>query len=411
MKKLFLIIFILISNYVFPQWVVQYQHPTSIRFLDIRFLDFNTGYACGENLLFKTTNSGYNWIVIFEFPYQLGGFSEVEFKSYDIGYTTGYDKLFKTENGGLNWTQLYIPSGYWHVNDIEFIDVNTGFIGGEIQYMYKTTNGGLTWTKPGTFYDKIHTMQFVNRSYGIVSTDFGYDNNLGPPYFFYVTWDTGYTWTRYKLNFTLFPIFSISFINEDVGYVTDGSLIWKTTEGYKNFYYVYHSFPFNDIYATSQDTVYVVGVFGKIAKTVNGGLTWYIQNTGISSHLYTVYFLNNNTGYAVGDSGRILYTTNGGEVGIKKIFEIIPEKFTLNQNYPNPFNSSTIIDFTIPLKGIVKLYVYDILGKEVAVPLDEELNPGSYSVDFNANNLTSGIYFYRLQTTNYSETKRMIILK
>jgi hypothetical protein len=89
----------------------------------------------------------------------------------------------------------------------------------------------------------------------------------------------------------------------------------------------------------------------------------------------------------------------------------IPAEFSLGQNYPNPFNSSTIIDFTLPLKGKVKLFVYDILGKEVAVPVDEELNPGHYSVDFNANNLTSGIYFYRLQTTNYSETKRMIILK
>lgn len=407
--RIFLILSILISNCVFSQWVVQYQHPTSIRFLDICFSDSNTGYATSEGGgIFKTTNKGINWSIIFSNPSVYAKI--IEFDTNNIGYALG-NKLLKTQNGGLNWTQLNIPSGYSHVNDIEFIDVNTGFIGGEIQYMYKTTNGGLTWTKPETFNDKIHTMQFVNRSYGIVSTDFGYDNNSGPPYFFYVTWDTGYTWTRYKLNFTLFPIFSISFINEDVGYVTDGALIWKTTEGYKNFYYVYGSFQFYDLFATSQDTVYVVGVFGKIAKTVNGGLTWYIQNTGISSHLYTVYFLNNNTGYAVGDSGRILYTTNGGEVGIKKISEIIPEKFTLNQNYPNPFNSSTIIDFTIPFKGKVKLFVYDILGKEVAVPVDEELNPGSYSVDFEANNLTSGIYFYRLQTKNYSETKRMIILK
>lgn len=409
MKKLFLIIFILISNCVFSQWIVQYKHPGNVRFEDVNFLNTNTGFACGSDGIYKTTNKGSIWLPIFESP---GGFKEIEVKSNNIAYALS-GKLYKTFNGGLNWVELNKPSGSV-IKVIEFIDEYTGFIGGEMGYLYKTTDGGITWTDPGTFIDNCITMQFVTPNYGIVSEEFGYPENGKPdPYFLYITNDTGNSWVRYSLSFIFWPIHSISFVNQDLGYITEGNFLWKTIDGCKNFQKVfsYYSFVFNDVFATSEDTVYVVGFLGQIAKTTNGGLNWNLQKTGIFSSLHSVYFLNNNTGYAVGDSGRILYTTNGGEVGIKKISGIIPEKYTLNQNYPNPFNSSTIIDFTLPLKSKVKLFVYDILGKEVAVPVDEELNPGHYSVDFDANNLTSGIYFYRLQTTNYSEIKRMIILK
>ena len=88
-----------------------------------------------------------------------------------------------------------------------------------------------------------------------------------------------------------------------------------------------------------------------------------------------------------------------------------PEKFELKQNYPNPFNPSTKIQFYIPSTSNVKLAVYDITGKEVAVLVNENLNPGYYENVFNAGNLTSGIYYYKLTTGNFSETKKMILVK
>jgi hypothetical protein len=94
-----------------------------------------------------------------------------------------------------------------------------------------------------------------------------------------------------------------------------------------------------------------------------------------------------------------------------------PSQFILEQNYPNPFNPSTTIRFQVPNSSFVNLKVYDVLGKEVATLVNGEKPAGSYEVEFNASDLspkgslTSGIYFYKLQTGSFVETKKMILLK
>ncbi|MFH1042242.1 MAG: T9SS type A sorting domain-containing protein [bacterium] len=86
-------------------------------------------------------------------------------------------------------------------------------------------------------------------------------------------------------------------------------------------------------------------------------------------------------------------------------------KYTLNQNYPNPFNPSTTFSFSLPEKEFVTLKIYDVLGKEITTLVNEELNAGSYKNDWNATNLSSGIYFYRLQAGKFSETKKLMLVK
>jgi len=88
-----------------------------------------------------------------------------------------------------------------------------------------------------------------------------------------------------------------------------------------------------------------------------------------------------------------------------------PLTFSLEQNYPNPFNPSTIISYGIPVKSKVVLKVFDVLGKEVATLLNEEKPAGQYSIEFNAKDLPSGIYFYKLQAGSFVETKKMILIK
>jgi hypothetical protein len=89
----------------------------------------------------------------------------------------------------------------------------------------------------------------------------------------------------------------------------------------------------------------------------------------------------------------------------------LPSKFSLNQNYPNPFNPTTNISYTIPQNGLVTLKVYNALGAEVAVLINNNQAAGSYSVNFNAENYSSGIYFYKLTSSNFIETKKMLLLK
>jgi len=89
----------------------------------------------------------------------------------------------------------------------------------------------------------------------------------------------------------------------------------------------------------------------------------------------------------------------------------VPTVYQLKQNYPNPFNPSTKIQFSIPQSEYVSLKIYDVLGNEVAELVNQDLSAGSYDIQFNANNLSSGIYFYQLITGSYSETKKMNLIK
>lgn len=89
----------------------------------------------------------------------------------------------------------------------------------------------------------------------------------------------------------------------------------------------------------------------------------------------------------------------------------IANDFSLAQNYPNPFNPNTVINFTLPFSGFVKLRVFNSLGKEVESLVNENLNTGSYSVKFNASDFAGGVYFYKLETENFTETKKMILIK
>jgi hypothetical protein len=98
-------------------------------------------------------------------------------------------------------------------------------------------------------------------------------------------------------------------------------------------------------------------------------------------------------------------------VGISSNTNEIPVKFKLYNNYPNPFNPVTKIKFDLPNTSNVKLFVYDVLGREISRILDGELKAGKYEADFDASNLPSGVYFYRLITDGYNDTKKMLLIK
>lgn len=88
-----------------------------------------------------------------------------------------------------------------------------------------------------------------------------------------------------------------------------------------------------------------------------------------------------------------------------------PYKFSLEQNYPNPFNPSTMIEYQIAKAGMVQIKVYDVLGREVQTLINDMQQPGSYNITFNAQNLSSGVYFYKLVSSDFTDIKRMILVK
>ena len=138
--------------------------------------------------------------------------------------------------------------------------------------------------------------------------------------------------------------------------------------------------------------------------------------TGVNARVLTVFGFQGNAVYG----GH--FSTAGGNpannvatwiplVGINNTGNNTPVKYNLSQNYPNPFNPNTKINIDIPKDGNVKLVVYDCGGKEVTTLVDKYLNVGSYSVDFNALSLSSGIYFYKVEAGSFTQTKKMILVK
>ncbi len=100
-----------------------------------------------------------------------------------------------------------------------------------------------------------------------------------------------------------------------------------------------------------------------------------------------------------------------GITGIQNTNSEIPVSYNLSQNYPNPFNPTTNIKFSIPSTELVKLVVFDVLGREVATLVNEVKNAGNYTADFDASHLSSGVYFYRLESGNFIQTKKMLLVK
>ncbi|MGB5895882.1 MAG: T9SS type A sorting domain-containing protein, partial [Ignavibacteriaceae bacterium] len=112
-------------------------------------------------------------------------------------------------------------------------------------------------------------------------------------------------------------------------------------------------------------------------------------------------------------SYRLKQIDNDGAYEYSDIIEVefVPTEFTLYQNYPNPFNPATKIKYSIPKESEVTVKVFDILGAEVITLLNEEKEAGVYEVDFNAQRLASGVYFYRLQAGSFIEAKKMVLMK
>lgn len=150
--------------------------------------------------------------------------------------------------------------------------------------------------------------------------------------------------------------------------------------------------------------------------------TTVVNQTGIVSSQYQVpsSTLSNNVYYY----WRVLSDNAGGQsawttpwrfrtamLGVNTYSSEIPKEFKLYNGYPNPFNPITKIRFDIPKESETMIIIYDLLGKEAAVPVNEKLDPGAYEVDWNASNYPSGVYFYMLQTDSYTEVKKMVLIK
>jgi len=448
-KLKFLVVFILylfIPNPIYSSesgWEIQNSNTTNVLH-SVNFIDNNTGWTCGINgIILKTTNSGINWIS--QISHTDVYLVAIYFLNANVGFTSGFKSenyptigyrciILKTLDGGINWDTIDTSTDYY-ITNIDFINSTTGYFSGGLygngtNKILKTTNSGITLEEQNSnSIGNLFSIGFANSSTGyscgmwgnIVKTTNGGSN-----------WFVQSVLPKHILT-------SITFLDENTGYVTGGDLSWegqivpssyigKTTNGGINWisqiditnrhilYSIHFVNQFTGYACGSPDFTTISGCWhNSLYKTTNSGNEWIELTTPVIQSLTSIYFIDAYTGFAVGCDGKILKTITGG-VGITNLSNEIPSGYNLFQNYPNPFNPVTKIKFDIQSMvngelSIVNLKVYNALGKEVQTLVDQKLSPGSYEVDFDGSNFSSGIYFYSLQTEDFSQSRKMFLLK
>lgn len=421
MKKiLLLIITLLVYSNASSQWVQVVSLSPSQSLHEIEFYDQNIGYTVSTLYssstmnIYKTTNGGLNWTA------QSSGFTGTRFMAIEIVhpdtvYMSGnFGIIIKTTNGGLNWVRQPTADTTTQLWGLEFINSSTGYCCGSAGKIYKTTNGGTNWNSLNSGSStQLYKPFFVNENTGYVS---------GAPVVLKTT-NAGSSWFELEVNVQPPVEFfrDIKFTSENTGYlIADVGRVRKTTNAGVNWTMLTTgttealfsiSFP-------TPDTGYVGGDHGIVLKTTNAGDNWSIQQTSLNEFIYGIAFTSPTVGLACSWSGKILRTTNGGVITSISDPNTIPNEYSLKQNFPNPFNPSTLIEFQVPTlnkggntRGVVNLSVYNSLGVIVAELINSELKPGSYSVAFNVTGLYSGIYYYKLTSDNFSQTKKMLLIK
>jgi len=406
----------LITSYSQTGWVTQ-SSGTSEHLRSVFFVNDMTGWAVGyAGVILKTTNGGTNWIS--QTSPTSNPFLSVFFASTSAGWAVGaLGDIAATGNGGTTWTIQ--PSGITTaLNSVYFISASTGWAAGEFMTILKTTNSGTNWVP-------LLSSSLAINSVFFTSTSVGYIAGNG---FLYKTTNGGLNWSAPVSNPSWF-LYSVHFpagsttTGYAVGMGVPSPPILKSTDSGTN--WTIQPVPLGNaltsVYFTSVLTGWAAGWIGTIMYTSNGGTNWSDQISGTSNSLRSVYFVNSLTGWAVGDLGTIVKTSSGGISKIEPISNIIPENFSLYQNYPNPFNPVTKIKFSLhsPALGVqaVKLVIYDILGREIRTLVNEQLRPGTYEVEFDALNYTSGVYFYKIEiveTTSlvvFTNTKKLVLIK
>ncbi len=364
--------------------------------------------------------------------------TSIYFMDSMTGWTVGREGIFYTTDGGDNWN---IQSTEW-CYDVFFINKDTGWVVGGPTGMMKTTNGGIDWIDKPILNACLTDIFFVNENIGWA---FGPHDLICNP-IMQKTTDGGESWSELQEASGQ----SLYFIDNTVGWYVGGSKIYKTTNGGTSFT------PYNtlanelfDIYFADSDNGWAIGRLSSILRTTNGGETWeevysgggssvnFIntsigwvvggseilhttnggtdwteQESGVNKSLWSVFFIDTITGWVVGEDGTILHTINGGTSSVEEEeIDKLPIDFNLTQNYPNPFNPSTKIRYSVPQTSNIIIKVFDVLSNEIETLVNQEKPTGTYEINWYAESLPSGIYFYRLQTKEYVETKKMILIK
>ena len=422
----------------------------SYLFLNVYFLDKDTGFASGGYAfgshgpsilgdIFKTDDGGKTWSLSSETSdFVWGCFFVDELTGYAID--CGNDgAIYKTVNRGNNWNKIYNTENdsiRFYGIDLFFFDENFGWSVGIGcwpedtcgAFILGTTDGGDTWNpiwryaNTDEYFYRLNSIHVINTTAWTVG-----ESGLMVKYTDQDSWQP-------QPAITDLPLQDVFFTDEQHGWITGGylndqdlqSVLFKTSNGGQTWNETrFDEYLINDMYfadslhgwAVGGDTSHAGGTYplnsghGIILKTADGGFNWIPQVEGLKETLTSLYF-KDGVGWAVGGNGLVLRTDNWTTWIDQNTGKKYPTKYQLLQNYPNPFNPATKIKFFLPKTEKVKIEIYNLLGQKISTILNKQMEAGNHEIEFNAQNLSSGVYFYRLETkTGFIQTKKLVVLK
>jgi len=404
----------LYSEYVDSSWTI-HRSSTGVPLLGVSLYNTQSAFAIGNTksgtgVVIKTIDGGINWSQIFTTDVNLYDvdFSDENF-GMAVGHNTSFYKLFKTTNSGLDWSTRSYPGFY---SGISLYKKNTAAAVGRDGLIMTTSNGGADWIQrnSGT----------TNHLSKVFLTGVNTGVAVGSEGTILTTNNSGESWSQQNSGVTdWLRDVSFSDINRGAVVGDNGTILRTTDQGITWIQQISGTWEnLNGVVFSDSVNGIIVGNFGTIIITSDGGKHWIKQRINSRIDFYDVS-IKDSLVLCVGDSATIYRYTKWIYIDQppdssdlpSDSTDQIPTEYRMDQNFPNPFNFLTNINYSVPVKSTVILKVFDLLGRESATLVNEEKPAGVYNVEFTNNNLSSGIYFYRLQAGSFIETKKMILLK
>ena len=391
------------------QWIQQ-TNPSGKALHSVYFINSTTGFSCGDTgTVLKSTNGGFAWFNINTGIPSGINMTDIWFLDDNTGYCSGgvgslSGKIFKSVNGGGSWTEVFDTTGTGF-RTLFFMDANTGWVVGADGVVKYTSDGGNAWSSRNVNISSLTDVYALSADTVFVS-GFGSGGSIVKSTNGGVNW----TFTSVPGDFADFKF--VTFANSNTGYAgglkfggggvmgktTDKGLTWNVLGTYSG------PVPYEAV-AISEDVVFFVRTDDTVSVTIDGGNAWSREPAETDGFDKSIS-VKDGLGVVAGRQFAVNTT-----VGVQQISGEVPGNYALRQNYPNPFNPVTGIIFNLPARGNVKLTVYNSLGMEVVTLLNEVKAAGTYKVDFDGSKLSSGVYFYRLETDGFSQTKKMLLVK
>jgi hypothetical protein len=405
MKKfIYILLFLVFASLASAQWV---QYSNGIGSYNIRsfLLNGSTLFAGTEggnsgpgDGVYLSNNLGMSWVYSGLTPYNVQCLALSGINIFAGTRTAG---IFLSTNNGGSWTAVNNGLTTLRVDAIAIIGTTilagTNIGGGA----FRSTNNGANWTPCGL------TGQVVS-AFAISGTNIFAGTSSGVS----VSTNNGISWTQTSNTSPYVRSIVISgtkiFAGGDMGVVN------LSTNNGANWTLINSGLPSVSVavLAVNGSNLFsgINGQYGVYLST-NNGTTWIAKNEGFTWVPNTLAFIIVNNYLYAGTAAQIWRRPLSDFIGIKNISTEMPSSYSLQQNYPNPFNPTTNIRYQITNNSLVKLVVFDALGRKVETLVNEKQSAGTYEATFDGSYLTSGVYFYRLTTEGFSEMKKMILIK